>query len=214
MTLGVADLDRPAVGPLREVEPPPTLTEVALRVARDVVIAGCALVGLAALVAVAKALRRARRAQRGPPVRRVLGAWAELVDLLGETGLRVPASRTSTEVAADVRRSVAAVAARSVDALAPLVTAAVYAPEQPTDADADRAWELVRRIRRETVGVLGLGARLRALTDPRPLLPTAWRDRRARKARTRVTAGPTRQAAKSRRMSSVRSRRMSSVRSP
>jgi hypothetical protein len=119
----------------------------------------------------------------------VLAAWAEVVDLLRETGLAVPASRTSTEVAADVRHSAAAVAGRSVDALAPMATAAVYAPELPSAADADRAWELVARIRRDTTAVLGLGARLRALADPRPLLPDAWRVRAPRGLRLSRRAG-------------------------
>jgi transglutaminase-like putative cysteine protease len=189
VTLGAADLDQPALPPRREVAPVPTLAEVALRVARGLAVAAGVLLGLAGLVAAAKALRRRRRARRGPPVRRVLAAWAEVVDLLRETGLAVPASRTSSEVAASVRHSAAAVAGRSVDALAPLVTAAVYAPELPSATDADRAWELVARIRRETTAVLGLGARLRALADPRPLLPDAWRVRAPRGLRLSRRAG-------------------------
>ena len=172
---------RPACRPPRRAVPaPPTLAEVALRVARGLGVVAGVLLGLAVLVAAAKAVRRRSRARRGPPVQRVLAAWAEVVDLLRETGLAVPASRTSSEVAASVRHSAAAVAGRSVDALAPLVTAAVYAPELPSATDADRAWELVARIRRETTAVLGLGARLRALADPRPLLPDAWRVRAPR----------------------------------
>jgi transglutaminase-like putative cysteine protease len=192
VTLGAADLDRPAVAPQRDIVEQPTLAQVALNIARWLAIAVGVLVALALLVAVAKALRRARRARHGPPVRRVLAAWAELLDLLRETGLPVPVSRTSTEVAGDVRHSPAAVAARSVEALAPLATAAVYAPEEPTDADAVRAWELVTRIRRETAAVLGFGARLRALVDPRPLLPRARRARRQRRqpaARSAAHAG-------------------------
>ena len=155
VTLGAADLDQPAVPPRRAVATPPTLAEVALRVARGVGVVAGVLLGLGVLVAAAKAVRRRSRARRGPPVRRVLAAWAEVVDLLRETGLAVPASRTSTEVAADVRHSAAAVAGRSVDALAPLATAAVFAPDLPSAADADRAWELVARIRRETTRCSG-----------------------------------------------------------
>ena len=100
---------RPRAGSSR---PAPTLAEVALRVVRGLAVAAGVLLGLAVLVAAAKAVRRRRRARRGPPVRRVLAAWAEVVDLLRETGLAVPVSRTSSEVAADVRHSAAAVAAR------------------------------------------------------------------------------------------------------
>jgi transglutaminase-like putative cysteine protease len=197
VTLAAADLDQPAVEPMREPLERLTLAEVAVRALHGLTVVAAMLLGLAVLVAVAKVVRRGRRARRGPPVRRVLAAWAELVDLLRETGLRVPASRTSSEIAADVRGCAAAVAVRSVEALAPLVTAAVYAPEQPTEADADRSWELVTRIRRETVAVLGVGARLRALADPRPLLPRAWRERSPRRRRSGATA-PARAGSRSR----------------
>ena len=106
-------------------------------------------------------------------------------------GCGCPLSHTGAEVAADVRHGPAAVAARSVDALAPLVSAAVFAAEQPREADAVRAWELLARIRRETAAVLGVGARLRALVDPRPLLPRTWRLRRpGRRAPTPAPAVP------------------------
>jgi transglutaminase-like putative cysteine protease len=192
VTLGAADQDRPAAAPQRTPAPRTSLADVARRVGLWLAVAAGVLVGLALLVALVKALRRGRRARHGPPVRRVLAAWAEVVDRLRETGVRVPVSRTSSEVAADVRSGPAAVAARSVDALAPIVTAAVYAPEPPTEADAAKAWELVGRIRRETAAVLGLGVRLRALVDPRPLLPRRFRDRPPRRrARSRAAAsGP------------------------
>jgi transglutaminase-like putative cysteine protease len=173
VTLGGADEDRPAVDPRRVVAPRPTAGEVALNLAIGLGIAVAALVGLVVLVVAAKAARRRTR-RRGPPARRVLAAWDELVDLLRGTGQAVPAARTAGEVAADARRGSAAVAARSIDALAPLVTAAVHAPQPPTEADGDRAWELVARIHRETAAVLGAGVRLRALADPRPLLPRSW----------------------------------------
>jgi transglutaminase-like putative cysteine protease len=184
VTLGAADRDVPVLDPRRAGDDEPTVAEVASRVGLGLaVLAGLVLL-LAVLVAVAKVARRARRARRGPPAQRVVAAWAEVVDRLQEAGLTVPVSRTTAEVAVDARRSPAAVsAAASIEALAPLVTGAVYAAEEPGEEAAARAWALARTARRDIARSLGVVMRLRGLVDPRTLLPDAPRAGRLRRRR-------------------------------
>ena len=182
VTLAAADGDVPVVAPQRAGENA-TPAQVAARVGIGLGVLAGVVVLVCLLVALAKAMRRGRRARRGPPAQRVVAAWAEVVDRLQEAGLRVPVSRTASEVAADARRNPAAFsAAASIDALAPLVTDAVYGPDEPTAAHAQRAWELERTIRRQVVRSLGLWQRLRGLVDPRPLFPRLRRRRADRAA--------------------------------
>lgn len=103
-----------------------------------------AVVSLAAVVAaligiraVARRRRRARRRSASDPVKRVLGAWSELLDALAPFRLPVR-SLTPSEVA---RRAaeVAPPAAEATEQLAQLVDRAVYAGDAD-EAVAARAW--------------------------------------------------------------------------
>lgn len=183
VTLAAADAD--TVAPQRADELPGGLLQVAIGFGIVLAVAAGMVAVVAVAAALTKAARRRRRMRRGPPARRVVAAWAEVVDRLREAGVRVPVSRTHGEVAGDVGNGPTAVAARTVAALAPVVTRAVYAPWEPTEHEADRAWELATRARRELAAVQGSAARLRGLVDPRPLFP---RRRRAGPA-ARVPAG-------------------------
>ena len=180
VTLGAADRDLPVLagpGPREDATP----AEVASRIGTGAAALGGLVALLAVLVVVAKALRRRGRARRGPPAQRVVAAWAELVDHLREAGVRVPAAHTASEVAGDARRTPpAAAAAASIEAMAPLVSAAIYAPGEPGEQDAARAWALAAQARTQVNRSLGLGVRLRALVDPRSLLPARLRSRRDR----------------------------------
>jgi transglutaminase-like putative cysteine protease len=180
VTLGAADSDQPVVPPTRAALDPREPVEVLADLGRAVAALLGAIALLAVLVAAAKRVRRTARARRGPPDRRVVAAWAEVVDDLRAAGLRVPVSRTAAEVAADARRHRSAVAAATaIGSLAPVVTGAVYGLEEPTDATAARAWTLATEARRHIGRSLGLGRRLWLLVDPRPLLPGRRRRRAA-----------------------------------
>lgn len=133
-------------------------------------------------IVLVKWLRRQRRARRGPPARRIVGAWREVVDRLTEAGVRVPASHTGSEVARDLGGGPGAPVSRHVAELAPLVAGAVFAFDEPDEATARRAWLLERKIARELGKALPITVRLRGLFDPRPLLPRRSRSRSGRRA--------------------------------
>ncbi|OLF10371.1 hypothetical protein BU204_31705 [Actinophytocola xanthii] len=131
---------------------------------------------LATSVLTAKAVRRRRRRRTGGTATRVLGAWREATDRLLERGVPVSAALTATEVAERATGALR-VAAAPVVRLAPLATAAVYAPEEPDEHAVEEAWELEFRLRRELYPRRFLPRRLAAGLDPRPLL-AGWREAR------------------------------------
>jgi hypothetical protein len=183
-TLTLQSVDRAQAATVRA--PAPHARPAAHRTPTDVVVlvavaVGAALAVLLVLVVLLKWQRRLRRRRNGPPERRVLGAWREVTDRLTEAGVRVPASRTGSEVARDLAGGPAAPVARHVVELAPLVAGAVFAFDEPDESAAQRAWVLEGRIRHELRATLPVAVRLRAVVDPRPLLPR-WRLRRRRAA--------------------------------
>jgi transglutaminase-like putative cysteine protease len=126
----------------------------------------------AVLTALEKARRRWRR-RRGDYAARVLGAWREILDRMVERGVRVPVTLTPREVAG--RLGIAA-------DLAPLVTMAVYAPDQLTEVSAHTAWDTEADLRRtlypRRLSLQWLVARL----DPRSLFAEARERRQTRAA--------------------------------
>lgn len=191
VTLGAADLDEPVAAPSRAAADDRGPIEVLVELGRGLAVLAAAVALLAVLVAAVKGMRRVRRARHGPPARRVVAAWAEVVDDLQAAGLRVPVSRTATEVAADARRHRSAVAAAAaIASLAPVVTGAVYALEEPPEAAAVQAWELATEARRRIARSLGFGRRVWLLVDPRPLLPRLPRERRRRGAAASAGRSP------------------------
>ena len=109
------------------------------------------------------AIRRAIRLRRGGPDRRIGRAWNDLMEEARVLGHRLPASGTRMEQAKAL--------GPTVDALPVAMRAdSLVFGERPADPATVTAWqrELTaarRRMRRSA----GLGARLRALFDPRPL---------------------------------------------
>jgi transglutaminase-like putative cysteine protease len=118
-----------------------------------------------------KALRRYRRARRGPPSIRIAAAWRETTDRLRERGVAAPPARTPIEVAEAAAAGPGSRAADQVTELALIATTAVCAPYEPPDEAARRSWELEAEIRRILDRGTPLPRRIRALLDPRPLLP-------------------------------------------
>jgi transglutaminase-like putative cysteine protease len=123
------------------------------------------------VIVLAKAQRRRRRRHRGSFSVQIMAAWREVLDRLRERGLAVPPSTTPVEVARDVRTGPMSPAAPGLAELALIATAAVCAPAEPPPEAARRAWELEAEIRRALDATTPLLVRLRALIDPRPLLP-------------------------------------------
>jgi hypothetical protein len=169
--LGTPSVDTPKAGPELARGPADRIRLVAVLIAVGV---GFLLV----CVVLAKWLRRQKRARLGPPARRIVGAWREVVDHLTQAGIRIPVSHTGSEVARDLRGGPGAPVSRHVAELAPLVAGAVFAFDEPDERSVAQAWQLERRIRRELGKALPVTVRVRGLFDPRPLLPRrgkAWR---------------------------------------
>lgn len=109
------------------------------------------------------AVRRTLRLRRGGPDRRVGRAWNDLMEEARVLGHRLPASGTRVEQAAAL--------GRTVDAIPVAVRAdSLVFGEWPPDSAAVTAWQReLSAARRRMRRTAGLGVRLRALLDPRPL---------------------------------------------
>ncbi|MEV4311260.1 transglutaminaseTgpA domain-containing protein [Actinocrispum sp. NPDC049592] len=144
-------------------------------------VAGLGIVG-AICTAAAKARRRRRR-RKALGADRVLGAWREVTDRLSERGIRFPISATADEIAVLLGNTGA------VRSLATLATKAVFAPDQVTDEDGERAWELEPEIRRSLAPGRFSPRRLWTRFDPRPLLATRRDTRQSRRNLERLGVG-------------------------
>jgi transglutaminase-like putative cysteine protease len=139
------------------------------------------ILGIAALVfggaRVMRALRRWQRRRVTDPRGRVLGAWAETIDLLAAYNITRPPSRTPVEFAMrDAPALGAGDAGPALVTLARLSTAAMYGPDEPSSEDADSAWQCERAVasalkeqrRRRRGPRRGSAARPRGGAGPRP----------------------------------------------
>lgn len=124
------------------------------------------------VVVVLKAVRRFRR-RRGPPANRITGAWSEFRDEAVDYGYAPPGSATRYEFAQQVGleqpKTLAAVADR-----------AVFAPETPARAEADRVWIALEEITDSLGRGLSRWQRFRARISVRSL--RAGRAERARRS--------------------------------
>src|SRR5436305_6950511 len=97
-----------------------------------------AAIGLAALFLlgllgiVLEKIRRRYRRRRGTGNERIIGAWRDTADRLVEHGVAVPHSLTAAEVATHAEEQLGD-CAKAVAVLAPIVTAAVFYPQEPGD---------------------------------------------------------------------------------
>ncbi len=127
-----------------------------------VALAAAALVALALLAVIAFTLwRRSRRRRNAPDLRqRVLGAWAEAMDVLTAAGVPPRPSATALEFA--LRHAPAHGAGDAGPALmelARLQSAAMFAPEPPTTDEAATAWQQVDQIRASSKRTITRAAR-------------------------------------------------------
>jgi transglutaminase-like putative cysteine protease len=158
-----------------------TPAEAAAAVLWGVLLGAGLAAGGAALVVAEKARRRWRR-RRATGRAGCLAAWREMTDRLVGYGVPVPPALTADEVAA---RAAAALgpASAAVGRLAPVATAALYAPYEPDAAAVRRAWQLETQLRHDLRTHRGRTRRVRAALDPRPLFgrrrrkvqPGRWR---------------------------------------
>lgn len=166
-TLPTVPLTRPG-----SVKVPPIVKQAGHRSALGTVVtvalialAAAAFVGLVLLGVVAYALwrRTHRRRTAGDLRQRVLGAWAEALDVLSAAGVPPRPSATALEFA--LRHAPAHGAGDAGPALmelARLQSAAMFAPEPPSADEASAAWEQVDVIRTSSKRTITRTARWRA----------------------------------------------------
>lgn len=130
--------------------------------------------GLAYVVAVllVPALRRRRRRKGPRPGDRVLGAWRQALDHLGDVGLPRSRALTAEEVAEFGDRTLGRPARDHLGPLAALVNHARYAPGAgPAPETADRAWRHSDEVGRLVTRTAGRLRRTRRRLHPRTLRP-------------------------------------------
>lgn len=156
--------------------PPPPEASARPPVVLLIVGAVAALILVPLLIASARRGWRRRRRRRGDARMRVVGAWHELLDVAHDVDVPDVEARSTDELVAVLSERRPAIA-DDLTALGPVVDRAVYSSRPVEDAEADRAWTLVRGVRKQ----------LRRALRPRTRLAARWRV-----APRSVTAGPRR----------------------
>lgn len=111
--------------------------------------------GPIAVVLGLKSRRRRRRRRLGAPSQRLSSSFAELVDFARDAGMPLPPRSTRTEQSAMLRTAMA-------PALATRSDAAVFGPDEPTDAEVEQAWAELTAARSELRSTMTQSTRLRA----------------------------------------------------
>jgi len=114
------------------------------------------------LVIGAKARRRYLRRSADTTLARIRGGWDEFSDLVVDHGLAPPPAATRAEFAA-------AVGTLPSRVLAAVVDRAVFAPDTPSEADADRVWVAVGELRHSLDAGRTRRERVRSLISVRSL---------------------------------------------
>ncbi|SDJ52638.1 Transglutaminase-like superfamily protein [Frankineae bacterium MT45] len=135
------------------------------------------------LLLLRKRRRRQRRSQLADPRQRLIGAWAESLDLLAESGLSDLSHLTGREVAARTSQEFGDESGGQVATLARSADRAIYSPRSAiSDELADDAWDTQLALARSLHDQLGRRARLVAMLrhstvsspDPGPQGPDSW----------------------------------------
>lgn len=113
-----------------------------------------------------KARRRSLRRSTGTPGERIGGGWREFADTVTDFNGPAVAGTTRAELAASVG-GVPAVGGTPPVVFAGLVDRAVFAPDTPSNAEADRVWASVGALRHALAVEHTRRARLRALLSVR-----------------------------------------------
>lgn len=129
-------------------------------------VVGWVVLGLALLLSpfiaiIAGKIRRRKLRQRtGSPEERIAGGWREFADQAVDSGVEAPASATRIEFAERV-------GGMRPLGLASFVDRAVFAPDEPTAADADHVWTSVDELGTAMTARLNRRQRIRALVSLR-----------------------------------------------
>jgi hypothetical protein len=130
-------------------------------VSRGVVIVGGVLGTLGLIsallvlgIVLAKGLRRRKRKKVGTTHERIANGWREVTDAAIDMGRPLPTTATRREAALFLDGSTVTLAERA--------DAAVFGPDQPTDADVEQYWVDMEAMLASIHGELGLRARLNA----------------------------------------------------
>lgn len=138
-------------------------------------VAGWSVLGLAValapfvIVIVAKVRRRRKRRGASHPLARLEGGWREVADSVADRGIVMPPLATRREQALVVTDAVGAQSPSGRDplALASLVDRAHFAPEEPSNEQADEAWLAIDALRGDLRTGQSRWQRLRALVSLR-----------------------------------------------
>jgi TgpA N-terminal domain/Transglutaminase-like superfamily len=147
-------------------DPPKPLDPFMVFLLAALAVTGWSVLGLAVLVSpflaiiVAKLRRRRLRVTAPAPIDRITGGWREFADTAVDFGVDVPPAATRTELAESVGGTRPVV-------LASVVDRAVFAPAEPSRADADAVWADVRDLRVTLAAGMGRRQRLKALISLR-----------------------------------------------
>jgi transglutaminase-like putative cysteine protease len=117
----------------------------------------------------AKLRRRSLRRTSGNPRDRIRGGWEEFEDAAVDRGVESPPSPTRTQFAE-------AVGGKRPRLLAVVADRAVFSPDAPADADADRVWLAVEELRKTLNSHRTPWERLRAAVSLRSLRGYSVRD--------------------------------------
>jgi hypothetical protein len=99
----------------------------------------------------------------------VLTAWAEAIDRLLEVGVPLQRSMTAREVAGRSIEFVSPAATALLYEMAPLVSATLFAPTEPSEERATRMREFSEAFGREVSANNKLSGRMAAALSPKPL---------------------------------------------
>ena len=157
-----------------------TATSVLRGFSRGLLIMLALVTAYVVVVVSEKHRRRWTRRRRRTMFQQIAGAWAETQERLTERGVPSRTTLTVGEIAQTAREVVGAPAS-ATGPLAELVSLALFAPQPPGPLHSQEAWRLATQVRHDLTQSERFGARLRAVLDPRPLVPRfPARDRRAR----------------------------------
>jgi transglutaminase-like putative cysteine protease len=138
------------------------------------------LIAAVGAVAAIKQWRRNRRSRTGSTADRITGAWRESTDRLLEHGMRVTPSHTPTDIGLHTIERFGDDAGKQVTTLAPILSHALYARDEPDEAAVARAWHLESELHAILDSRRPWWAGALYWIDPRPL----WHRKHPRSGRT------------------------------
>ena len=150
---------------------------VSWAIALAVVLPLLLLIAATAAVALAKQWRRNRRSTIGSTSDRIIGAWRETTDRLGEHGMSVTTVRTPSEIGEHTAERFGKEAGHQVTTLAPILSQALYAPGEPDEAAVVKAWDLESELHAILDSRRPWWAAALFWVDPRPLWRASQRSR-------------------------------------